>query len=188
MSAKKGKPTPAPRRPRGGAHAAASTGTKRARCAIITVSDTRVEADDVSGSRARDLLEAAGHEVAARHWVQDDAAAIRRAVLAMLRESTTDVVVLTGGTGIAVRDVTPEALEPLIEKPLPGFGELFRQRSLEQVGTAAWLSRAGAGAVRGRLVVYLPGSPAAVELGLRDGLIPELSHILRMLGRASHGD
>jgi molybdenum cofactor biosynthesis protein B len=188
MSAKRRDLRPAPGRPRAGTHAAASAGTRRARCASITVSDTRVEADDLSGARARALLEAAGHVVAARHRVPDEAAAIRRAVLAMLRDSTTDVVVLTGGTGITARDVTPEALESLIEKPLPGFGELFRQRSFEEVGTAAWLSRAGAGEVRGRLVVFLPGSPAAVELGLRDVLIPELAHILRMLGRTSQGD
>jgi molybdenum cofactor biosynthesis protein B len=149
------------------------------------VSDTRRREQDVSGTRAAQLLEGAGHVVASRGWVRDEAAAIRRSVRAALLDSSIDVVILTGGTGVSPRDVTPEALAPLIEKPLPGFGELFRLRSIEQVGTAAWMSRAGAGIARGRLVVWLPGSPAAVELGVLQCLLPELAHLMRMLGRTS---
>jgi len=175
------------RRPRSGPHAPGARGTA-AGCAILTVSDTRSRAEDVSGARAAALLEAVGHAVIARAWVRDEVPAIRREVRAALRDPAVDVVVLTGGTGIARRDVTPEALAGVIEKPLAGFGELFRLRSLEQVGTAAWLSRAGAGVARGRLVVFLPGSPAAVELALGQILIPELAHVLRMLGRIPTGD
>jgi molybdenum cofactor biosynthesis protein B len=104
-------------------------------------------------------------------------------VAAALARRDVDCLILTGGTGLSPRDQTPESLEGLIEKPLPGFGELFRVFSFEQVGPAAWLSRASAGIARGRLVVTLPGSVPAVELALRQLLLPELVHAIRALGR-----
>ena len=155
------------------------------RCAIITVSDTRGAADDPSGDRAQKLLEAAGHTVLARRWVRDDRAAIRRAAKMLLRRRDVDAVIVTGGTGVAARDVTPEALEPLYDRALPGFGEHFRACSEAQVGTAAWLSRASAGVVGSRLLVLLPGSTRAVELAMKDVLLPELGHVLRLLGRTN---
>jgi len=115
--------------------------------------------------------------------VKDDVAAIRRAARAALAKRAVDVVLLTGGTGLSPRDVTPEALEPLLERQLPGFGERFRALSAREVGSAAWLSRAGAGVARGRLVVYLPGSSGAVRQALQELLIPELVHAVRLLGR-----
>jgi molybdenum cofactor biosynthesis protein B len=115
--------------------------------------------------------------------VKDDVAAIRRAARAALGKRAVDVVLLTGGTGLSPRDVTPEALEPLLDRPLPGFGERFRALSAREVGSAAWLSRAGAGVARGRLVVYLPGSAGAVRQALEELLIPELVHAVRLLGR-----
>src|SRR5262249_45131432 len=96
-----------------------------------------------------------------------------------------DVVILTGGTGVAKRDVTPEAVELLLDRTLPGFGERFRALSAGAVGSAAWLSRAGAGVARGRLVVYPPGSAGAVRLALTSLLLPELVHVVRLLGRLS---
>jgi molybdenum cofactor biosynthesis protein B len=102
-----------------------------------------------------------------------------------LKDAAIDVALVTGGTGIAPRDRTPEAVRPLLEIELPGFGERFRARSVEQIGEAAWLSRTFAGVARGRLVVVLPGSPAAVDLALREVLLPELGHALRLLGRFS---
>jgi molybdenum cofactor biosynthesis protein B len=154
-------------------------------CAILTVSDTRGPADDGSGDRAQALLIAAGHRVVARRWSKDARAVIRRAALALLRRPDTDVLIVTGGTGVAPRDVTPEALEPLYARSLPGFGERFRARSEAQVGSAAWLSRASAGVARGRLLVLLPGATAAVELALEELVIPELGHVLGLLGRTS---
>jgi len=154
-----------------------------ARCAIVTVSDTRGPRDDRSGDLAAKLVEAAGHRVARREWTRDEPAAIRRVVRAALGARDVDVVILTGGTGVAPRDRTPESVRPLLERELEGFGELFRARSYDEVGTAAWLSRAGAGVARGRLVVYLPGSPAAVKLALRAILLPEIHHLLLLLGR-----
>jgi len=114
--------------------------------------------------------------------------AIRRAVRAALARRTVDVVLVTGGTGVAPRDVTPEAVEPLYRRALPGFGERFRALSAAQVGSAAWLSRASAGIARGRLVVVLPGSPRAVELALDELLLPELGHAVRLLGRLEPGE
>lgn len=150
---------------------------------MLTVSDTRRGADDVGGARVQALLEREGHRVTARAWARDEVAAIRRAARALLARADVDLLVVTGGTGCSPRDVTPEAIAPLFTRDLPGFGEAFRRWSWEQVGAAAWLSRAAAGVARGRLVVLLPGSPRAVDLALRHVLLPELAHALRLIGR-----
>jgi molybdenum cofactor biosynthesis protein B len=152
-------------------------------CAIVTVSDTRGPREDRTGDLAARLLERAGHRVAARDWTRDEPAAIRRAVRAALAKRAIDLVILAGGTGVALRDRTPEAVAPLLDRTLEGFGELFRARSFAAIGTAAWLSRAGAGIARGRVVVYLPGSPGAVELALTEVLLPQITHLLLLLGR-----
>ena len=164
-------------------HARAQAAPRAIGIAIVTVSDTRRGADDTSGALAEELLAGAGASVLARAWVKDDVAAIRRALRGALAKRAVDLVVLTGGTGMAARDVTPEAVEPLLDRPLPGFGERFRALSAREVGSAAWLSRAGAGVARGRLVVYLPGSSGAVRQALAELLIPELTHAVRLLGR-----
>lgn len=169
----------------GGSHASPRVS---AGCAILTVSDTRGKSDDGSGDRAEALLVAAGHRVVARRWVRDERVAIRTAALALLKRRDADVVLVTGGTGVAPRDVTPDALEPLYSRGLPGFGELFRARSVAQVGTAAWLSRASAGIARGRLLLLLPGSTRAVELAINELVLPELGHVLGLLGRTSTGE
>jgi molybdopterin adenylyltransferase len=173
---------------RGAEHATHASAPRPVGCAIVTVSDTRRGRDDRSGALACEMLERAGHEIVRRAWVHDEVAAIRRATRALLRLDAVDFVLVTGGTGMAARDVTPEALAPLLERELPGFGEAFRARSAAQVGAAAWFSRATAGVARGRLVVLLPGSTAAVELALRELLIPELVHAVRLLGRFETGD
>ena len=168
---------------RRGVHAPKQAAPRPVDVVVITVSDTRRGAEDTSGALAERLLVRAGCVVSKRAWVRDDVAAIRRALRAALARRSVDVVVLTGGTGVAPRDVTPEAVEPLLERPLPGFGEGFRARSWATIGSAAWLSRAGAGVARGRLVVYLPGSNGAVREALEGMLIPELVHVVRLLGR-----
>jgi len=150
-------------------------------CAVVTVSDTRRGADDLGGAKVASLLERAGHVVRVRAWVGDDVRAIRDAVREALQRDDVDLVVTTGGTGIGPRDRTPEALAPILEARLPGFGEHFRALSRAQVGTAAWLSRAEAGVARRRLVVMLPGSVAAVTLAVRRVLLPELVHAIRLL-------
>jgi len=183
--------TPAKRRapaPRMGPATSASDlhrtrGPRPVVCAVITVSDTRRGPADTAGAAIQSLLEQAGHRVVSREWVKDDVRAIRAAVKKALARPSVDAAILTGGTGAAARDVTPEALQPLVDRWLPGFGELFRWRSLSTVGTAAWLSRAAAGIVRDRLVVLLPGSEPAVRQAVADVLLPELVHVIRLLGR-----
>ena len=170
-------------RARAGVHATAQTAARKVGVAIITVSDTRRGEHDTSGALAEQLLTAAGHAVTSRAWARDDIRAIRDATRRALARKDTDAVLLTGGTGIAKRDVTPEAVEPLLDIALPGFGERFRAASWASVGPAAWLSRAGAGVAQGRLVVYLPGSSGAVRDGLELLVIPELVHAVRLLGR-----
>lgn len=169
---------------RRGVHARAQRAPRPVGVAILTVSDTRRGADDTSGALAEQLLVREGHTVVARAWAKDDVRAIRAAVRRALARRDVDVVLATGGTGVAPRDVTPEAVAPLLDRTLPGFGERFRAISATTVGSAAWLSRAGAGVARGRLVVYLPGSSGAVREALTTLILPELVHVVRLLGRA----
>lgn len=154
------------------------TAAERALAAVvITVSDTRTLETDTGGALLAELLEAAGHRVLERAVVRDDVEAIRAAVRAALACEAAHAVLLTGGTGIAPRDVTPEAIAPLLERTLPGFGELFRMLSFEEIGSAAILSRATAGIAAGRVVAALPGSRAAIRLALERLLLPELPHL-----------
>jgi molybdopterin adenylyltransferase len=152
-------------------------------CAVITASDTRRGREDTAGALIERLVTQAGHRVTTRAWVKDEPAALHRAARAALARAGVDVLIITGGTGLGPRDRTPEALAPLAERAVPGFGERFRALSAGQVGAAAWLSRAEAFIARGRLVVMLPGSRAAVGLALTRLLLPELVHAVRMLGR-----
>lgn len=146
--------------------------------AVITVSDSRSAEDDTSGRAIRDLLSAAGHQIVDSTLVRDDVAAIREAVRRMLALPAVDGVVTTGGTGFSPRDLTLEAVVPLLERPIEGFGELFRMLSYEQVGAAAMLSRAAAGLIGAKAVFLLPGSPKAVALALEKLILPETGHLL----------
>jgi molybdenum cofactor biosynthesis protein B len=152
--------------------------------AVLTVSSSRTLADDRSGDRIAALLAAAGHQRVERRLVGDDSSAITFAVNELLETSGVDVVVVTGGTGVSPSDVTPEAVTPLLERRLDGFGELFRARSFAQIGAAALLSRAVAGTAHGRAVFVLPGSPAAAELGLTELVLPVAAHLIGQLRRA----
>ena len=149
------------------------------RCFVITVSDTRTEVTDASGRAIIDLLTAAGHQVTGRAIVQDEASLVRQTVERQLASSDVDVIISTGGTGIAARDTTFEAIDSLLEKRLPGFGELFRMLSYEQIGSAAMMSRATAGLAAGHVVAALPGSEAAVRLAMEKLLVPELGHLMQ---------
>ncbi len=145
--------------------------------AVVTVSDTRTLETDSGGALAEELLVAAGHPVVARSIVRDEGAAIEAALRELLSRDDVRAVVLTGGTGVAPRDVTPDTVEPLLERVVPGFGELFRLLSYEEIGSAALLSRALAGLVAGRVVFVLPGSRGAVRLALEKLVVPELAHL-----------
>jgi molybdenum cofactor biosynthesis protein B len=146
--------------------------------ALITVSDTRTAGDDVSGRTLADMVRSAGHRVESTGLVPDDVAAIRRVLLQALALDGVDAVVLTGGTGFSPRDVTLDAVGPLLETPIEGFGELFRMLSYQQVGSAAMLSRAAAGLAGSRAVFLLPGSPKAVALAMEKLILPEAGHLL----------
>ncbi len=148
--------------------------------AVITASDTRGADEDASGRLIRELLEAAGHQVGHYEIVRDDPERIAAAVRAALKEC--DGAIVNGGTGIAPRDTTIEALRPMLDKEIEGFGELFRMLSYQEVGAAAMLSRAIAGIVGGRLVAALPGSTAGCRLAMEKLLLPELGHIGNLLG------
>lgn len=152
--------------------------------AVVTVSTSRGLADDKSGDRLVALLAAAGQSLVERRVVGDDAAAIAAIIEELLAAPGVDVIVMSGGTGVSPTDVTPEAVAPLLERPLDGFGELFRALSFEQVGAAALLSRALAGTARGRAVFLLPGSPKAAELGLTRLILPVAGHLVGQLRRA----
>ena len=159
-------------------HAHRAGAPKSVGCAVITVSDTRTLADDTGGALLCALLEGAGHRVAARELVKDDVAAIGAALDAALARRDCAAVLLTGGTGVAPRDVTPEAVAPRLERGLPGFGELFRSLSFAEIGSAALVSRALAGIARGKPVFALPGSRAAIRLALERLILPELPHLV----------
>ena len=155
----------------------------RVGCYVITVSDTRTEDTDTGGRAIVDLLKAAGHDVTGHTIVKDDADLVRDAIGRQLANPAVQAIITTGGTGIASRDSTFEAVTSMLWKRLDGFGELFRMLSYEQIGAAAMLSRAVAGTVGGRVVVALPGSEAAVRLALEKLLLPELGHLVREANR-----
>jgi molybdenum cofactor biosynthesis protein B len=129
--------------------------------AVLTVSDTRTLADDKSGQTLADRIVEAGHRLAIRHIVPDDKDVIRQCVLAWSRDPEIDVVITTGGTGFTGRDVTPEALEPIFEKRMDGFSEVFHRISYDKIGTSTIQSRATGGVVNATFVFVLPGSPGA---------------------------
>ena len=156
-------------------------GARSVACAVLTVSDTRTPETDGSGTCIRALLEEAGHRVLAYAIRPDDPGTVRAHLEELLALPGLDAVIVNGGTGIAPRDATFEAITALLEKRLDGFGELFRMLSWEQVGSAAILSRATAGVARGKIVVSVPGSQAAVELAMQKLLLPELGHMVDLV-------
>ena len=146
---------------------------------VITVSDTRTLDTDASGRAIVELLEGAGHRVSGRTLLRDEAEDVRATVQHLASEALVDVVITTGGTGITARDGTFEAVDELLTKRLPGFGELFRSLSYQQIGAAAMLSRATAGLIGQTVVIVLPGSQHAVRLALEELVLPELGHLVR---------
>lgn len=146
-------------------------------CTVVTVSDTRTRETDTGGALVQELLEQSGHVVAERVIVKDEPDEIRAALVRATGEGESRAVIITGGTGVAPRDVTPDTVGPLLEREIPGFGELFRMLSFEEIGSAALLSRALAGLRTGRVVFVIPGSRGAVRLALERLIVPELAHL-----------
>lgn len=148
-------------------------------CAIITVSDTRTQETDKSGKKIKQLLLKNEYQVLNYQLVKDEKELIKGAIKNGLDDEKVQVILLNGGTGIANRDVTIEAVEPLLEKKLPGFGEIFRYLSYQyDIGAAAMLSRAIAGMVKDTVVFAMPGSTGAVSLAMERLILPELKHIV----------
>lgn len=151
----------------------------RIRCAVLTISDTRTLADDRGGDEVLQRLVKSSHEVIHREICPDDPTSIRSYVARWVADASVQAILLTGGTGISPRDQTYETVRALLTKELPGYGELFRWLSYQDIGPAAMLSRALGGVIQQTLVLTMPGSPAAVKLAMERLILPELGHLIQ---------
>lgn len=147
-------------------------------CSVITCSDTRTPETDTSGQLIRTLLEQAGHRIHAYHVVKDEPSQVRTLIRQAGGNQAVDALIINGGTGVSQRDSTFEAVRVLLEKHIPGFGELFRSLSYKEIGSAAMLSRATAGLHQGKVIFSIPGSRGAVRLAMEALILPELSHLV----------
>lgn len=152
---------------------------KAVRVYVLTVSDTRTVETDKSGLLIKELLAGAGHEAVGHEIVKDEPEQIRAVLEREIGNPATQAVVITGGTGIGPRDQTIEVVDGLLDKPMPGFGELFRMLSYEEIGAATVLSRATGGVAGGTIVLATPGSSGAVRLAMEKIILPELPHMIR---------
>lgn len=151
---------------------------------LVTLSDTRTAATDTSGQAIREALEAAGHRVTGARILREDPATLPAELAAVLRNAGGDAVIVTGGTGVGPHDLAFDILAKVYDSPIPGFGELFRMLSFQEIGSAALLSRASAGLAHGKVIFSLPGSRGAVRLALERLILPELAHLAGELRRA----
>lgn len=151
---------------------------KSVRCTVVTISDTRTIETDRGGALIVEMLAAGGHGVSGRHIVRDDPAEIEPLLCELADPESTDAVLMTGGTGIAARDRTFETVSSLLTKSMPGYGELFRMLSYEEIGPAAMLSRAVGGVLNKVIVLTMPGSVAAVRLAMEKLIVPEIGHLV----------
>ena len=165
--------------PRSHAHGSSEREFVPLGAAVLAVSDTRTLEDDDSGQLIREKLEGAGHRCVDRKVVVDEVEAVREQVLDWSRNEAVQAIIITGGTGVTDRDVTPEALDEIYDKQIPGFGELFRWLSFQDIGSSTIQSRATAGVVGGTLVFALPGSPNACRLAMDDILLPQFDNRTR---------
>jgi molybdenum cofactor biosynthesis protein B len=152
---------------------------KLIRCAVVTVSDTRTLETDSGGDTVIRWLERGGHKLAARTIIKDEPEEMRKLLRWLADDPAIDAVLLTGGTGITLRDQTYETVSSMLTKTLPGYGELFRMLSYHEVGPAAMLSRAVGGLIDRTVVLTMPGSPAAVELAMEKLIVFQLGHLVR---------
>lgn len=161
-----------------------SYGPKSVGCRVLTVSDSRTPETDTSGLLILQALKKDGHQVLAHAIVPDEADLIVASLKEGIADAATSAIIITGGTGIAPRDVTIEAVEGLITKAIPGFGEIFRALSFEEIGPAAMASRATAGVAEGTLIFATPGSRGAVSLAMERLILPELGHLIGQMRRS----
>ncbi len=154
-------------------------------CAVVTVSDTRSPETDRSGQLIRQFVESAGHRVKEYAIVKDEPAEIRALLQGYSDRADLDVLIFNGGTGIAPRDTTYDAIAGFLEKTLPGFGELFRFLSYQEIGTRAMASRACAGIYQSKLIFSIPGSTGAVKLAVEKLILPEMVHLVNQMRKRS---
>ncbi len=152
-------------------------------CAVLTISDSRTEATDESGRFIIKALEGSGHRVTARGIIRNSADTIGNRLAELLADDAVEVIITSGGTGASHRDVTVETVNPILEKKLDGFGELFRYLTYQEIGTPSIMSRALGGIARGKVILCLPGSTAAARLALEKIILPELGHLVHEANR-----
>jgi molybdenum cofactor biosynthesis protein B len=152
-------------------------------CAVLTISDSRTEQDDESGSFIKKRLSENGHRVMDYAVLKNDAGAIKKKLSGLLGQEGLQVIITSGGTGASHRDITVETVSPLLEKKLDGFGELFRSLSYQEIGTGSIMSRAVAGVAGGKVILCLPGSLGAVTLAMDKIILPEIGHLVREASR-----
>jgi len=150
---------------------------------ILTVSDTRTLENDLGGKLIEEIMLAAGHQVLLRSIVPDETLQIHAAAKEMIEAPGCEALLVTGGTGLAARDCTPEAIESLYDAVIPGYGELFRMLSFADIGAAAMLSRASGGRVGKKVILTMPGSPAGVRLAMESLIVPEIAHLIHHAGK-----
>ena len=155
---------------------------RKAGVAVITLSMSRSLETDKSGDVIQSLLEANGHQVLVRKLIPDSRNVLRATLRELAREKNVQAIITTGGTGLAPMDVTIETVQGMLDKMLPGFNSLFMLLSYPQVKSASMLSRALAGTIKGKIIFCLPGSPHACKLAMESLILPELGHILMLLG------
>jgi molybdopterin adenylyltransferase len=157
---------------------------KSVNCMVITCSDSRAKDTDKTGQLVVDLLKKNSHQVLAYHVVKDEPGEIQKLITSAAKDRRFQAVILNGGTGLTQRDTTVEVLEKLVEKKLDGFGEIFRVLGYQQIGSPAMLSRATAGVYQGKAIFAIPGSEEAARLAMERLILPELGHIIYLIGPA----
>jgi molybdenum cofactor biosynthesis protein B len=152
-------------------------------CAVITVSDSRTEETDMGGKILKEQLTSVGHKIVHYQVIKDEPEQIRELLLKLSDDTSCQALIFNGGTGISRRDRTFDVIDSFLEKRLVGFGEIFRYLSYLDIGSSAIMSRATAGSYKGRVIISIPGSPAAVKLALEKLILPEIAHMVWELGR-----
>jgi molybdenum cofactor biosynthesis protein B len=152
---------------------------KNINCAVLIISDSRTEENDESGNLIKQRLVDKGHHVAFYTILKNDAQTIKNNITALLKQDKVQVIITSGGTGLSKRDVTVDTIQPMLEKKLDGFGELFRNLTYQELGTGSIMSRAIAGVANAKVIICIPGSLGAATLAMDKIILPELGHLVR---------
>jgi len=148
-------------------------------CAVLVTSDSRTEETDESGKLIKQRLQDKGHKVVYYTILKNDAAILKNKIVELIQQEEVQVIITSGGTGLSHKDVTVDTVQAMLEKQLDGFGELFRQLTYQELGTASIMSRATAGVIRGKIIICFPGSLGAATLAMDKIILPEIGHLVR---------